>query len=75
MKKTDLADRLARGCGISRAEAADQLDRIVTDIVRSLRRGESATLPGLGTIQPGKSAKARFQPSGKSRSGEAQKRK
>jgi nucleoid DNA-binding protein len=59
MKKTDLAARLARKSRISRAEAADQLDRLIHDILRDLRRGEAVSLPGLGTFKPG--PKPRFQ--------------
>jgi nucleoid DNA-binding protein len=54
MKKPDLAKRLARRSGLSVAEAADQLDRAVHQIVRKLRRGEEARLPGLGKLSPGK---------------------
>ena len=39
--------------GIPRLEAAD-LERIVDSIVRSLRSGRPADLPGLGTINPDK---------------------
>lgn len=53
MKKTDLARRLARAGRITKAEAADRLDSVVHDIVRNLRRGRPAYLPGLGTFQPG----------------------
>jgi nucleoid DNA-binding protein len=60
MKKPELARRLARAGGISKAKAADQLDSVIHRIVRSLRQGEAAALPGLGTFQPG--AKPRFEP-------------
>lgn len=53
MKKTQLADRLARRSGISKAEAADRLDRVVHDIVSKLRKGRPAVLPGLGRFEPG----------------------
>ncbi len=59
MKKTELARRLARKRHITRAEAADQLDRVVHDILRRLREGRSAPLPGLGTLKPGR--RLRFQ--------------
>lgn len=54
MTKTELAYTLARRNGVSPADAADQLDRAVTRIVRALRNGKPARLPGIGTIQPGK---------------------
>lgn len=59
MKKPELAVRLARAGRMSKAKAADQLDTVVHRIVRSLRQGEAAALPGLGTFQPGE--KPRFE--------------
>jgi hypothetical protein len=53
MKKEQLAQRLARESGITPAAAADQLDRILNDILKRVRNGESASLPGLGTFWPG----------------------
>jgi len=53
LKKEQLARRLARQSGITQAAAADQLDRILSDILKRLRRGQSASLPGLGTFWPG----------------------
>ncbi len=53
MKREQLAQRLARESGITPAAAADQLDRILNDILKRVRRGESAALPGLGTFWPG----------------------
>ncbi len=38
--------------GISRLQAED-LDRVVDRIIRTLRAGRPARLPGLGTISPG----------------------
>lgn len=54
MRKQDLARRLARRAGVTPAEAADQLDRVVHQIVSRLRRGERALLPGLGMFKPGR---------------------
>jgi hypothetical protein len=34
--------------------AADQVDRAVNSIVRLLRDGKPARIPGLGTLSPGK---------------------
>jgi len=53
MKKADLAKRLARQAGVSRAEAADQLDHVVSQIISNLKKGEGAQLPGLGRFKPG----------------------
>jgi len=60
MKKNDLAQRLARDTHVSKAAAADELSRVVHDIVRSLRRGVSVRLPGLGTFTPGKQPDFKF---------------
>ncbi len=53
MKKSQIAKRLAKRSGISSAEAADQLDRVVHEIITKLRGGQPAPLPGLGTFLPG----------------------
>ena len=45
--------RLAKESGISPAAAADQIDLILNDILKRVRRGQSASLPGLGTFWPG----------------------
>ena len=60
MKKNDLAQRLARDTNVSNAAAADELGRVVHDIVKNLRRGVSVRLPGLGTFTPGKHPNFRF---------------
>ena len=54
MKKSDLINEVARQRGMKTGAAADQMDRAVTRIIRALRRGQRAHLPGLGTIAPGK---------------------
>jgi hypothetical protein len=53
MKKEQLVRRLARESGITPAAAADQLDHILNDILKRVRQGQSASLPGLGTFWPG----------------------
>ena len=60
MKKEQLARQLAKESGITPAAAADQVDRIVTDILKRVRRGQSASLPGLGTFRPGRNDQVRF---------------
>ena len=62
MKKTDLARRLARQTRVSPAAAADELDRVVHGILRNLRKGQPAVLPGLGTLTPGKPVTFRPEP-------------
>ena len=48
MRKSDLAIRLARNSRVSPAQAADQLDRVFHDLLKSLRERKEASLPGLG---------------------------
>ena len=60
MKKADLARRLAKRSGVSPAEAADQLDRVVNGILTHLRKGQKALLPGLGTFTAGRSVRFTF---------------
>jgi nucleoid DNA-binding protein len=54
MRKTQLAGQLARQSGVTKAEAADRLDRVVHHIVKNLRKGRGANLPGLGQFLPSK---------------------
>jgi nucleoid DNA-binding protein len=60
MTKSDLARMLAKQSRVSRAEAADQLDRVVNQIITRLRQGHSARLPGLGEFTPGREWDFRF---------------
>jgi len=64
MKKQDLAARLARKARLSRAAAADRLDRFIHDIIAELRSGKPVSLPGLGTITPGKKLYFKSEPQG-----------
>lgn len=52
MEKKDFTKRYARRTGSTPAEAADQIDRVVNDLLLRLRAGERASLPGLGTLLP-----------------------
>jgi nucleoid DNA-binding protein len=54
MKKSDLAKDVAKRHGLKTGDAADQMDRVVNQIIRTLKAGRPARLPGLGTITPGK---------------------
>jgi nucleoid DNA-binding protein len=49
-RKKQIAKRLANELRIPDATAADQVDRAVDDILRKVRRGEKATLPGIGVL-------------------------
>jgi nucleoid DNA-binding protein len=61
MKKEQLAKRLARESGISMAAAADQLDGVLNGLLRRIRQGRSASLPGLGTFIPGPQPEFHFE--------------
>lgn len=53
MKRIDLARALAERNRLTQGEAQDQLDRLVQKIVRSLRQGRVAKMPGIGKLKPG----------------------
>jgi hypothetical protein len=55
-----LTDLLAKKARLRRSTAAEQVHRMVHDILRTLRRGEAATLPGLGRFEPGPTPKFYF---------------
>jgi nucleoid DNA-binding protein len=50
MKKVEIAKRLAKHSNITPAAAADQVDSVVNEILRRVREGKPASLPGLGTF-------------------------
>ena len=60
MNKSDLSTIIAKQARVSRAQAADQVDRVVHDIIRNLRKGQPARFPGLGSFKPGESWKFQF---------------
>jgi nucleoid DNA-binding protein len=62
MKQSTLIRRLARETGLSRADAADQLDSLVGDILARIRRGKSKSIKGLGSFYPDTSRTVRFVP-------------
>ena len=62
MKKPELAKRLARQSNFTVGEAADRLDRIVSEIVRKLKQGESARLPGVGAFTRSRGGQVNFEP-------------
>lgn len=49
--------QLAKTSSVSPAKAADQLDTFVHDLLRKLRRGEKAAVPGVGILTPGPGSK------------------
>jgi nucleoid DNA-binding protein len=60
MNKSELTARLAKQKHLSRAEAADRVDRVVHQIVFNLRNGKPARFPGLGSFFPGEKWGFRF---------------
>jgi nucleoid DNA-binding protein len=64
MRKAEIARRIARSAGVSEAEAADRLDRVVRQILENLRRGRPASLPGLGKFRTGADGNVAFEPTG-----------
>jgi nucleoid DNA-binding protein len=61
MRKPEIAKRLARQSGVSSAEAADQLDRVVNQILSKLRKGKTAPFPGLGKFTLGTDGTVQFK--------------
>ena len=64
MRKPEIAKRMARQSGVSSAEAADQLDRVVNQILSKLRQGKPAPFPGLGQFTPGPKGAYQFKKEG-----------
>jgi nucleoid DNA-binding protein len=64
MKKQDIAKRIARQSGVSRAAAADRVDGVVNQILADMRRGRKTNLPGLGTFSRDGDGRARFERDG-----------
>ena len=62
MKKPEIAKKIARESGVSPAEAADRLDRIVHQILTSLKKSGQASLPGLGRFTHGADGRVAFEP-------------
>jgi nucleoid DNA-binding protein len=60
MKKLALAELLAKQTNVSTGAAADDLDRVVHDILTNLKKGKSASVPGLGKFTLGEDSVVRF---------------
>jgi nucleoid DNA-binding protein len=69
MKKPEIAKDMARQSGVTEAEAADRLDRVVHDILSKLRSGKSASLPGLGRFSSSAGGKVTFKATGEKHRG------
>jgi nucleoid DNA-binding protein len=61
MKKLALAELLAKQTNVSTGAAADDLDRVVHDILKNLRKGKPASVPGLGKFSLDKNSVIRFE--------------
>ena len=53
MRKKNFARRLANETQLTPADAADQIDSVVTALLRRLKDGKPAEIPGFGTLLPG----------------------
>lgn len=60
MKKEQVARKLAKESRLTAGAAADQVDRILTDLQKRMRKGKSASLPGLGTFRSGRKQDFQF---------------
>jgi nucleoid DNA-binding protein len=56
VKKNDLTKQYARRAGMTQAQAADEIDRVIHDFMKRVRNGEPASLPGFGTFFPNQDA-------------------
>jgi nucleoid DNA-binding protein len=69
MKKREIAKRMARQSGLSEAQGADRLGRVIHQILANLRKGNPTSLPGLGRFVKGADGKVAFESEEGSRSG------
>jgi len=49
--------QLAKRSSVTQAEAADQIDKYIHDVLRKLRKGQNVPVPGVGVITPGRNSK------------------
>ena len=57
-----MARRLAKESRMTEGAAADQVDRILSDLHKLMLNGQSASLPGLGTFRSGRKRDFPFDP-------------
>ncbi len=50
MNKADLVDKIAAGCGMTKAQATSAIDTTVDSITAALRKGDRVALIGFGTF-------------------------
>ncbi len=51
MNKGELVDAVAKGTGESKRLVGDVLDEVITQVQRTVKKGEKVTLPGFGTFE------------------------
>jgi DNA-binding protein HU-beta len=56
MNKGDLIDRIAANAGVTKAQAGDALDAVLSGVEGSLKKGDRVTLVGFGTFSVSKRA-------------------
>jgi nucleoid DNA-binding protein len=65
MKMPEIARSMARRGGVTHAEGADRLDRLIHQLLSDLRRGRSVALPGLGHFTRDERGRIAFKREGK----------
>ncbi len=65
MNKRDLAAKLARSARLPKAAAADEVDRLVHQMLLKLRSGQTAPVPGVGTLVRDPKGGTRLKPEDK----------
>jgi len=50
MTKSDLVEKVASDCGLSKADAAKALDSVLTNITKALKKKQKVTIVGFGTF-------------------------
>ena len=51
MTKAQLVAKLAEGGGVSRKQADDILNSLIDNVVKTVKKGESVKIPGLGIFR------------------------
>jgi DNA-binding protein HU-beta len=51
MNKGDLVDLVAKNTGESKRVVGDVLDELMTQVQKTVKKGEKVTLPGFGTFE------------------------
>jgi nucleoid DNA-binding protein len=54
--------QLAKRSSVTQAEAADQIDRYIHEVLQKLRKGQRVPVPGVGVISPGRNSQMMKEP-------------